>query len=209
MALNQKPKDVEFWFSIGSTYTYLAVMRLDRVEQEFGVRFIWRPFGLRPITREIGNVPFTGKPVKAAYMWRDIERRAALYGIPFSGVPPYPLQEFDLANRVAVLGAAEGWCKDYVRVTYRRWFLEHQEPGMEPNLSDSLSEIGQDPDRVISLAQSDEIGTAYAQVIDAARAHGIFGSPNLLVGNELFWGDDRVQDAVSWAMHGEVRALHL
>ena len=66
---------------------------------------------------------------------------------------PYPLKNSDLANRVAVVGAREGWCADYVRATYRRWFVEHQECGTEPNLSDSLREIGEDPRRVLALAQ--------------------------------------------------------
>ena len=84
-----------------------------------------------------------------------------MYGFAFEGEAPYPLKNFDLANRVAVVGAREGWCADYVRATYRRWFVEHQECGMEPNLSDSLREIGEDPRRVIPLAQSDEIARAY------------------------------------------------
>ena len=72
-------------------------------------------------------------------------------------MPPYPLKNSDLANRVAVVGAREGWCADYVRATYRRWFVEKQECGAEPNLSDSLREIGEDPRRVLALAETDEI----------------------------------------------------
>ena len=190
--------DIDFWFSIGSTYTYLSVMRLPEVERSSGVTFRWRPFGLRTITRAIGNSPFIGKPVKAAYMWRDIERRAAMYGIPARVPAPYPLQQFDLANRIAVLGQREGWCVDYVRATYRRWFQEGQEPGLEPNLTGSLREIGQDPMRVVAAAEGDAIGRAYDEATDAARKLGIFGSPSFRVDGELFWGDDRLEDAISW-----------
>jgi hypothetical protein len=98
---------IDFWFSVGSTYTYLAVMRLPEVEKATGVRFRWRPFSVRAIMREMNNVPFATKPIKMAYMWRDIERRAAAYGLPVRLPAPYPLQEFDLANRVAVLGATK------------------------------------------------------------------------------------------------------
>ena len=73
---------IQFWFSIGSTYTYLSVVRLEAVEREYGVAFDWQPFNLRAIITEIGNIPFQGKPPKLAYMWADIERRAAMYGIP-------------------------------------------------------------------------------------------------------------------------------
>src|SRR3954467_2437240 len=142
---------IDFYFSIGSMYTFLTVMRMDRVEDVIDVRFVWRPFSVKAIMIEMDNRPMS-KPKKLAYMWRDLHRRAEMYGFAFEGEAPYPLQNFDLANRVAIVGAEEGWCADYVRATYRRWFVEHQECGMEPNLSDSLREIGEDAARVISLA---------------------------------------------------------
>ncbi len=63
---------IDFWFSTGSTYTYLAVSRLPAVTKATGVRFTWRPFSVRAIMREQNNIPFQGKPVKSVYMWRDI-----------------------------------------------------------------------------------------------------------------------------------------
>lgn len=189
---------IDFWFSIGSTYTYLTVMRLAGVERETGVHFNWRPFNVRTIMMEQNNRPFVGKPVKTAYMWRDVERRAKRYGIPAKVPAPYPLQEMELANRIAVVGAQEGWCGDYVRATYRSWFQEGLEPGSEPNLSDSLRDIGQEPEHVIAQARGDEVGSALAAAIDEARALGIFGSPSFVVGREVFWGDDRLDDALAW-----------
>jgi 2-hydroxychromene-2-carboxylate isomerase len=196
--LMESDEPIDFWFSIGSTYTYLTVMRLARVEQDSGVSFRWRPFSVRAIMREMDNVPFATKPAKAKYMWRDIERRAAWYGFPARVPAPYPLKEFDVANRVAILGAAEGWCPQYVRATYRRWLQGGLAPGDEPNLSDSLREIGQNPARVLSLAATDAITRAYDDETDAARAVGVFGAPSFVVGQELFWGDDRLEDAISW-----------
>ena len=189
---------IDFWFSVGSTYTYLSVMRLAEVERSRGVAFRWRPFSVRQIMVEMDNIPFRTKPVKAAYMWRDIERRAAMYGLPARVPAPYPLAQWDVANRVAVLGAAEGWVADYARATYRRWFAQGLEAGSEPNLSDSLREIGQDPVRVLEQASGPEIGEAYEAATDEARELGIFGSPTFVVGRELFWGDDRLDDAVAW-----------
>ena len=143
---------IDFWFSIGSMYTFLTVMRIDRVEDMTDVRFVYRPFSVRAIMIEMDNRP-AAKPKKLEYMWRDLHRRAEMYGFAFEGEAPYPLKNFDLANRVAIVGAQEGWCADYVRATYRRWFVEKQECGTEPNLSDSLREIGEDPARVIALAE--------------------------------------------------------
>ena len=85
----------------------------------------------------MNNVPFATKPVKLAYMWRDIERRASLYGLRVNVPAPYPLTEFDIASRMAVLGTIEGWCAEYVRAPYRRWFYEGKKFNSEPNLSES------------------------------------------------------------------------
>src|SRR4051794_19241957 len=125
---------IDFWFTVGSTYTYLSVMRLPDVERRTGISFRWRPFSARAIMVEMNNVPFATKPIKAAYMWRDIERRASMYCLQPQLPAPYPLTEFDTANRVAVVGTGEGWCQDYVRATYRRWFEAGEEAGKEPNL---------------------------------------------------------------------------
>ncbi len=195
---------IDFWFSIGSTYTYLSVMRLGQIERERGIVFRWRPFSVRQIMIEMDNIPFRTKPIKAAYMWRDIERRAAMYGLPAHVPAPYPLAQWDVANRVAVLGAAEGWVADYTRATYRRWFEDGLEPGGEPNLSDSLREIGENPARVIAAAAGAQVGDAYEAATATARALRIFGSPTFAVGSELFWGDDRLDDAIAWHRHGSL-----
>ena len=189
---------IDFWFSVGSTYTYLSVMRLAEVEKAHGVAFRWRPFSVRQIMIEMDNIPFRTKPVKAAYMWRDIERRAAMYGLRPRLPAPYPIAHWDEANRVAVLATREGWAADYARATYRRWFEDGLEPGMDPNLPESLRACGQDPARVVAAAASEDIGAAYAAATDEARTLGIFGSPTFAIGGELFWGDDRLDDAIAW-----------
>jgi 2-hydroxychromene-2-carboxylate isomerase len=196
---------IDFWFSIGSMYAFLTVMRMDRVEDTTNVRFVWRPFSVRKIMVEMDNRP-ASKPRKLEYMWRDIHRRAAMYGFAFEGEAPYPLKNFDLANRVAIVGAREGWCADYVRATYRRWFVDKLECGSEPNLSDSLREIGEDPARIIALAESAEVASEYDAATDEARRIGIFGSPTFVSGGEVFWGDDRLEDAVIWHERGTLGA---
>ena len=194
-------KEIEFWFSIGSTYTYLSVSRLKEVERKFEVSFSWQPFSVRKIMREMDNVPFPPtKQAKVDYMWRDIQRRARGYGFEARVPAPYPLKEFDLANRIAVLGMQEGWCSNYVQATYRRWFLEWLEPGSEPNVSESLREIGQDSERILELATGEETGEVYSCQTESAQSKGIFGNPSFIVDGELFWGDDRLEDAVSWAL---------
>lgn len=174
-------------------------MRLSDVANTSGAEFRWRPFNVRHVMIEQNNIPFKDKPVKTAYMWRDIERRAAGYGLEPKIPAPYPLPGLVLANLVATLAAEQGWVEDYVRATYRRWFEDGLPAGEEPNLSESLTETGQDPEKVLSRAQSDEIEHALADSTDEATALGVFGSPSFVVDEEVFWGDDRLEDALLWA----------
>ena len=197
----QHDDSIDFWFTVGSTYTYLTVARIHQVAAASGVRFVWRPFNVRTIMQEMDNIPFHTKPIKMAFMWRDIERRAGKYRLPIKVPAPYPLRDSELANRVAVLAAMEEWCEEYVSATYRRWFVDGQEAGSEPNLSDSLREIGQDTARTISLARSDDVGRAYDAATEEARRLSIFGAPTFVTRGEVFWGDDRLEDAVAWR-HG-------
>ena len=199
-------KPIDFWYSIGSTYTYLTVMRLSDYAKANGVTFNWCPFDVRAIMIEQKNIPFTNKPVKSSYMWRDIERRANKYGLPGSLPAPYPLEELVFANQVALLGQREGWGQVYTVETYRLWFVEGLPAGCEPNISESIRRAGQDPERIIKEAQSEEIANALSSQTVLCRDIGVFGAPTFVVDEEVFWGDDRLEDAVSWRKHGRVVA---
>jgi 2-hydroxychromene-2-carboxylate isomerase len=196
---------IDFWFTMGSTYSYLSAMRLADVERSTGVTFRWRPFHLLLILQDMKHIPFADKPAKMRYMWRDIERRAQLYGLPVKVPAPYPAKQSITANLVAVVGMGEGWGADFVRAAYRHWFQQGEETGSEPNLSASLREIGQDPARVLALATAAAANERLLAETDAARQMGIFGSPTFAIGQELFWGDDRLDDAINWYRSDVVR----
>ena len=149
---------------------------------------------------EMNNHPFPDdKKNKVDYMWRDIERRAKGYGF-FAKTPvPYPLSQFDLANKLAILGLKEGWGVDYVITTYKRWFQENKEPATEPNISEICSELKLDKEEVISKANSKEVEKEYLANTDNARKNKVFGSPTFIVNNEIFCGDDRIEDAINWS----------
>ena len=192
-------KDIDFYFSIGSTYTYLSVTRILDVEKKNQVKFNWKPFSVRMIMKEMNNIPFPKDKInKVNYMWRDIERRAEGYKF-FAKTPvPYPLSEFDLANQIAILGLKMGWGVDYVRLTYKKWFQEGKEPAVEPSISEVCKELGLNKDEIIIESKTKEIKDEYFSNTDAARENKIFGSPSFMVDNELFWGDDRMEDAIKW-----------
>ena len=190
---------IDFYFSIGSTYTYLAVTRILDVEKNHQVSFNWKPFSVRVIMKEMNNIPFPrDKLNKVNYMWRDIERRAEGYGF-FAKTPvPYPLSEFDLANQIAILGLDKSWGVDYVRLTYKKWFQEGKEPAIEPSISEVCKELKLNKDEIISEAKTKFIEDKYLANTNSARENKIFGSPSFVVKNEIFWGDDRMEDAIKF-----------
>ena len=190
---------IDFYFSIGSTYTYLAVTRILDVEKNHQVSFNWKPFSVRVIMKEMNNIPFPkDKLNKVNYMWRDIERRAESYGF-FAKTPvPYPLSEFDLANQIAILGLNKSWGVDYVKLTYKKWFQEGKEPAIEPSISEVCKELKLNKDEIISEAKTKLIEDKYLANTNSARENKIFGSPSFVVKNEIFWGDDRMEDAIKF-----------
>ena len=193
-------KDIDFYFSIGSTYTYLSVTRIIDVEKKHQIRFNWKPFSVRAIMKEMNNIPFPKDKInKVNYMWRDIERRAESYGF-FAKTPvPYPLSEFDLANQIAILGLEKGWGVDYVRLTYKKWFQEGKEPAIDPSISEICKELGLNKNEIVSEAKSEIFLNKYKSNTDTARKNKVFGSPSFIVENEIFWGDDRMEDAIKWS----------
>ena len=192
--------NIDFYFSIGSTYTYLSVTRILDVEKKHQVKFNWKPFSVRIIMNEMNNHPFPDdKKNKVDYMWRDIERRAEGYGFSAKTPVPYPLTEFDLANKLAILGLKEGWGIDYVRLTYKKWFLEGKEPAIEPNISEIFQELKIEQKKVMEDVMKDEIENQYQLNTNNARDNKIFGSPTFVLNKEIFWGDDRMEDSISWS----------
>ena len=191
-------KQLDFFLFLGSTYTYLAVNRAEALAAQAGIALRWRPFSVRSIMIEQNNRPFVGKPVKLAYMWRDLERRAQRHGIPFKSIPDYPNDADQLANRVATLAAIEGWCPAFTKASYRMWFLENKDPGKPEHATLLLEQLGRNPSDVIARADSSEIRDRYAAETEVARALGIFGSPSFVHDAEIFWGDDRLEDAIEW-----------
>ena len=104
-----------------------------------------------------------------------------------------------MANQIAIIGLEKGWGIDYVRLTYKKWFQEGKEPAIDPSITEVCRELNIDKDEIISQANSKEIINNYNLNTNSARDNKIFGSPSFVVKNEIFWGDDRMEDAVNWS----------
>ena len=194
-------QEINFWFSIGSTYTYLTVKRLRAKIDDLNLNINFHPFSVRTVMKDMDNIPFPpSKKPKVDHMWRDIQRRSILYNIEVPKVPvPYPINNLDLANCVALVGVNEGWILEYLEQAYKLWFIDHIEAGSEGNFNDSFNKINLDSEKIIEIANSSKILQQYEQNTQIAKDISVFGSPTFIVENELFWGDDRLEDAIEWA----------
>lgn len=186
------------WLSIGSTYTYLTALRLADIRRAENLDLEIRPISIRQIMKSMDNIPFPpSKKAKVDYMWRDIERRAEWYGLPKPALPvPYPLKEFDRANTVGIVMNEVGRYLEYFERTYRLWFIDGLEAGSEENLGRCLSEMGLDYQDIVAKAADDSTVASYQINTREALEKGVFGAPSFTVGDEVFWGDDRLEDAI-------------
>lgn len=190
---------IQFWFEFASTYSYLSIMRIEDVTREAGVQVEWKPFLLGPIFRSQGwnTSPFNIYPLKGRYMWRDIERLCDNYGIPFKKPSHFPRNGL-LAARVACMAASEGWCPEFTKAVFRANFAENREIADPKIITEILTSIGQEGSQVIARAESSENKEYLRKQTEEAVSLGIFGAPTFVVGTELFWGNDRLENAIDW-----------
>jgi 2-hydroxychromene-2-carboxylate isomerase len=194
--------DVEFWFEFGSTYSYLSVSSIEDAADAAGVSVRWEPFLLGPIFAEQGwdDSPFNLCPAKGRYMWRDMERLCANHGIPFARPSRFPRSGL-LAARVACLAgvASEPWLPSFVRAVFRANFAEDREIGDAAQVGSILDSIGLPGERIVERAQAPENKLRLREQTRRAVGLGIFGAPSFVVDGELFWGNDRLENALAWA----------
>jgi len=190
---------MDFFYEFASTYSYITAMRIAPLAQAAGVTVRWRPFLLGPIFKQQGweTSPFNLYPAKGRYMVRDCERQCAALGLAFRLPEPFP-QNTLLAARVAAAVMAEGWGEDFSRAVYRAQFAEGRQIGSPDVIREIVRDLGRD-DAVLAHAQSDAIKQKLRGATEEAQRLGIFGAPSFVAGDELFWGNDRLEQALAHA----------
>ncbi|MFN8643839.1 MAG: DUF924 family protein [Candidatus Binatia bacterium] len=193
---------IDFWFELASTYSYPAAMRVEAVAGAAGVAVRWRPFLLGPIFAAQGwtDSPFNLYPAKGRYMWRDLERICAAAGLPLRRPSAFPRGSL-LAARVASAAAGEAWVGAFVRAIYTANFAADRPMGEPAVVAAALRDVGVDAAAWLARAEDAAGKQRLRANTDEAQARGIFGAPTLTVGDELFWGNDRLEEAVARARH--------
>ena len=192
---------MQFWFEFASTYSYPAAMRIERAAAERDVYLEWRPFLLGPIFAAQGwrDSPFNIYSAKGRYMWRDLERLCARMGLPLRRPSRFPRNGL-LAARVALAGAAEPWLPDFVRAVYHANFAEDREIAERGVIAELLDDLDVPAAALLARADSQFVKAGLRAQTEQEQRLGIFGAPSFVVGDELFWGGDRLGDALDWAV---------
>lgn len=198
---NRKGSRLDFWYEFASTYSYLAALRVEALAKERNMDIAWRPFLLGPVFKAQGwdTSPFNLYPSKGAYMWRDIERLCDAQGLKFRKPEPFP-QSSLLAARLALTGAITPQRAEFSRRVYLAHFAEGVRIDDEAVLKGIVVSLGLDADAALAEAKSEAVKLVLRQATEEAMRLKLFGAPSFVTPKgEIFWGNDRLEAALSWA----------
>jgi len=191
---------LSFWYDFASTYSYLAAMRIEDEALKAGVAVHWRPFLLGPIFGAQGMTqsPFTANQIKGAYMWRDMERLAEDFNLPWKKPSVFPRGGVH-AQRVAIAGIEAGIGPELTRAIFRANFVEDRDIHDLDVLRDLVAGLSDQPDAIMAAATSELVKAKLRENTAIAQSIGLFGAPSFSAGSELFWGHDRMIQALTFA----------
>jgi 2-hydroxychromene-2-carboxylate isomerase len=195
------PAALDFWFDFASTYSYPAAVRIRLLAKEAGVAVRFRPFLLGPLFKAQGwkTSPFNLYPAKGRHMWRDLERVCADLGLPFRRPEPFP-QNSLLAARVAMIGLEQRWGEEFCVEVYRAQFAEGRRIDEAATLAAILTGLDVDARAALDAAASEANKARMRTETEEAQKLGLFGAPSFVTADgELFWGNDRLEQALRWA----------
>jgi len=184
-----------FYFDLGSPFAYLAAERVAEVLPE---PVAWQPVSLGALFKLAGRSSWSlGDPDRREAGMAEVQRRARLYGLPDIHWPdPWP-SNYLFAMRVATFAFQVGRGEEFTMQALRHAFRDGHDLGVPEQVLQAAGDVGLDSREVQGAAQDPEVKGALRAATDAAHELGVFGVPTVAVGEELFWGDDRLKDAAA------------
>jgi 2-hydroxychromene-2-carboxylate isomerase len=193
---------VEFLFDVVSPTAYLAYKRLPDIAARTGATIVWTPIFLGAVMQGSGNVPPGTVPAKGDYMGRDLVRCAERYDIPFALNPHFPVKTL-LMQRTAVAlldDGGEAALLPFLDTCFDAVWVDGKNMGDGAVAAETLSGAGFDPEALAARASDPAIKEKFKANTDGAVARGVFGAPTFFVGEEMYFGQDRldyVEDALA------------
>ncbi|MDH0291125.1 2-hydroxychromene-2-carboxylate isomerase, partial [Pseudomonas sp. GD04087] len=186
-------KSVEFYFDFGSPTSYLAYTQLPGICAETGAELVYRPVLLGGVFQATGNASPIAVPAKGRYTLIDMTRFARRYGVPMKMNPHFPI------NTLTLMRAASGVqlrqperFEALLACVFKGMWVDALNLGDPAVLGPLLAEAGFDPQALLALTAELEVKDALKANTEAAIKRGMFGAPTFFVGNEMFFGQDRL-----------------
>lgn len=188
-----EPATIEFFFDVASPWTYLCALQIPEVARRAGATLVWRPFLLGGVFKLTGNPPPVIVPPKRQWQKIDLERTARRLGAPFQRNPHFPINTLKLMR--GAVAAQELGCFDaYVACVFRAIWAEGRNMGDEAVATAALAEASLDAAAIFALAETPPVKDKLKANTEEAVARGAFGSPTMFVGDEMFFGQDRLAE---------------
>ena len=186
-------KTIDFYFDFGSPTAYLAYKRLQQLQAQYSCIINYKPVLLGGLFKATGNTSPVMVAAKGKYMTgQDLPRFAALYQVPLNINPHFPINTLNLM-RAAVATLDQDCFGDYVHTVYDAVWVDGENMGEPEVVARVLTSAGLDAVTIIANSQDPEVKAALISHTEAAVERGCFGAPTLFIGDEMFFGQDRMQ----------------
>lgn len=185
-------KTLEFFFDYASVYSYLACTQVEAVAQRTGAELRWRPFLLGAVYKATGNVPPISTANKAAWILKDVQEWVRYLGLPPFRLPEnFPINSLK-ANRLGLVAAEQGRIVPFSHAAFRAAFVDGKDLADPQVLAELARGAELSPEQALAKAETQEIKDALRRNTDEALERGAFGAPTFFVGEEMFFGNDRL-----------------
>ena len=192
-------KQVEFYFDFGSPTTYLAYTQLPKIAERTGAEIVYKPFLLGGVFKASGNQTPMAVPAKGAWMGQDMPRFAKRYGVELAFNPHFPINTVTMM-RGAVWAQEQGILPKYCDAMFQAMWVDQINMGEIEEVVKVLKSIDIDPEQFQAAVSDQAIKDILRATTEEAVARGAFGAPTMFVGEEMFFGQDRldfVEEALS------------
>lgn len=184
---------VDFYFDFGSPAAYLAYTQLPHVCADTGATLVYKPMLLGGVFQATGNHSPAQIPAKGAYMFEDMARFAKRYHVPFERNPYFPINTLLLMRGATGLQLHEpARFGAYAEAIYAAMWAAPRNLNDPATLAAVLHEAGFDAAALLALANAPEVKERLKAITQEAVERGVFGAPSMFVGEQMFWGQDRL-----------------
>jgi len=188
------PAAIEFFFDVGSPYSYLAAVEVGALSARTGVPVRFRPFLLGAVFKASGNDMPARVAAKARFMLDDLSRWAAIYGVPFRMSSRFPLNTLrtQRALMAAALTAGEQAVPAFALALFRAYWVEDRDVSADAEIAAVAGTVGLDGAAIVAGIDAQPTKDALRAATDEAVTRGAFGAPTMFYGDAMFWGNDRL-----------------